>query len=46
MIYNTQADYDAGIVADHGTGSMRSFIFTSATTLVAGAAVLSAILFV
>lgn len=46
-IYSTGADYQAGIVSDRfGNGNANEFIFEGATTLLAGAAIISATLLV
>ena len=43
-IYNTQADYDSGIVGLNGAGSAQEFTLEAASALFAGAAMLSATL--
>ena len=43
-IYNTQADYDSGVVGLNGAGSANEFTLEAATALFAGAAMLSATL--
>jgi len=44
-VYQTQADYDAGVVQYSGNGSAQEFMFEGATSLLAGAAILTATLF-
>ena len=44
MIYNTLADYDAGTVGANGAGSANEFTFEGASTLLAGAVMLTATL--
>jgi len=41
-VYNSEADYDAAIVAMSGNGSAQEFMFEGAATLFAGAAMLTA----
>ena len=43
-IYNSAADYNAPVVASSGNGSTMEFMFEGASTLLAGAAMLTATL--
>jgi len=42
IIYNNEADYDAGTASSFGSGEAQEFMFDAAATLFAGAAALTA----